>query len=98
MCKKLALIFCLLTVFIIGCLVFLFAKTIDFQTIFYCLKLTIPAGTIAYFGGFETSLIATKTQKQFVDDLLLSPDQVLNTMPLLKYNEESKQNEESTEK
>ena len=104
MCTKLALIFCLITIFVIGVLVFVFAQEIDFTTIFYCLKLVIPAGFVAYFGGYylgkilqtakaETNIIASSTQKQFVDDLLLKPEQVLNTMPTMKFNNESSSNE-----
>ena len=104
MCKKLALIFCLITILIIGCLVFTFSQTIDFNTLIYCIKLVVPAGFVAYWGGYylgkilqtakaETNIIASATQKQFVDDLLLTPDQVLNMMPSLKFNNGNTNNE-----
>jgi len=74
---------------IVGTLVFVFCKSVDYTTIFHSLKLAVPAGIVAYFGSYylenilktsktETSILVTDTQKKFIDDLLLTPEQVLN--------------------
>lgn len=87
--KKLALLCCLLTFLIVGCCVFASSKIIDFSTILRALKIVTPATIIAYFGGLymgktllkakvETNIINSEVQQQFVDDLLLTPDEVLN--------------------
>ena len=87
--KKLALLCCLLTIIIVGSCVFAVNKTIDFPTIFHALKVVIPAAIVAYICGLymgktllraqvDTEIINAEIQQQFVDDILLSPDEVLN--------------------
>jgi len=87
--KKLALLCCLLTFLIVGCCIFASSKIIDFPTILRALKIVTPAAIIAYFCGLymgktllkakvETNIINSEVQQQFVDDLLLTPDEVLN--------------------
>ncbi len=111
---KLAKLFCLLTVVIVGSLVFISNKTIDFPTIFWALKITVPAGIVAYICGFylgktldqskgDTKLLNTGAQKQFVDDLLLTPEEVLTSAPFIQLssnNDEKKEEQpmEDTEK
>ena len=93
--KKLSRLFCLLTVVIVGSLVFINNLTIDFPTIFLALKLTVPAGFIAYVCGFylgktleqskgDTKLFNVNSQKQFVDDLLLRPEDVLTSSAFIQ--------------
>ena len=92
--KKLAKLFGLLTVVIVGSLVFINNPTIDFPTIFWALKVTIPAGFVASVCGFylgrtleqskgDTKFLNTNAKKQFVDDLLLSPEEVLTSTPFI---------------
>ena len=87
--KKLALLCCLFTILIVGSCSFIVNKTIDFPTILLALKFTVPAAIVAYFCGLymgktlskakvDTEILNTEVQQQFVDDLLLSPDEVLN--------------------
>ena len=92
--KKVALLFCVTTVFIISCVVFVVNQRIDFPTLFFAAKIVIPAGFVAYFLGFfigktiekskgVTDLINAEVQQQYVDDLLLMPEQVLNSSPFI---------------
>ena len=92
--KKLAKLFGLLTVVIVGSLVFINNPTIDFPTIFWALKITVPAGFVAGVCGFylgktleqskgDTKFLNTNAKKQFVDDLLLSPEEVLTSAPFI---------------
>lgn len=86
--KKIPILFCLITITIVGTLVFIFNKTIDYPTLFLAFKLMLPSGLIAYICGYymdmilktakvETTLLVNDSQNQFVDDLLISPSQVL---------------------
>lgn len=92
--KKTGLLFCVITIFIIGCVVFVVNQRIDFPTLFFAAKMAIPAGVVAYFLGFfigrtvekstgVTDLINVEAQQQYVDDLLLKPEQVLNSSPFI---------------
>ncbi len=93
--KKLAMLLCLITIIVVGSLVFVSNQTIDFPTIFWALKITVPAGIVAYIGGFllgktlekskgDTRFLNTEAQQQFIDDLMLSPEQVLNSAPFIQ--------------
>ena len=103
--KKLSKLFCLLTVVIVGSLVFINNQTIDFPTIFLALKITVPAGIIAYVCGFylgktleqskcDTKLLNINAQKQFVDDLLLKPEDVLTSSAFIQPSNSNKNDEE----
>lgn len=87
--KKLSLLCCLITIIIVGSCVFISNNTIDFPTILHSLQIICPAALIAYICGFymgktlsnskvDTDILNAEVQQQFVDDLLLSPDEVLN--------------------
>jgi len=87
--KKFAKLCCLITIVIVGSCFFVVNKTIDFPMLFYSLKIIVPAGIVAYFCGLymgktlsaskvDTDILNLEVQQQFVDDLLLSPDEVLN--------------------
>ena len=83
--KKVALLFCVTTVFIISSVVFVVNQRIDFPTLFFAAKIVIPAGFVAYFLGFfiGKTIEKSKGQQQYVDDLLLMPEQVLNSSPFI---------------
>ena len=92
--NRLAMILCLITVFVVGVSVFFYHKTIDYMTIFHALKIIIPAGIVAYLCGYflekiltsstsDTFTINKTAQRKYVDDLLLMPEQVLNSSPFI---------------
>ena len=104
--KKLALLCCLFTILIVGSCVFFTNKTIDFPTILQALKIVTPAAIIAYFCGLymgrtllaakvETNILNSEVQQQFVDDLLLTPDEVLNTNITTKTESADNETDES---
>lgn len=105
--KKLAILFAIITGLLVGTLVLFFNRTIDFPTILLALKLVIPSSIIAFVCGYfmekilktakvETTVISNEAQKQFVDDLLISPSQVLNEIEISEGNSSSDNKIENT--
>ena len=99
MYSRLAMVLCLLTIFVVGTLVFFHNQTIDFQTILHAFKVIMPAAAVAYFCGYfierilksstaDTVIVNKKAQRKFVDDLLLTPEQVLTLSKLRNYSVE----------
>ena len=95
--NRLAMVLCLITVFVVGVSVFFYNKTIDYMTIFHALKIIIPAGIVAYLCGYflekiltsstsDTFTINKTAQRKYVDDLLLTPEQVLMLSNLRSYS------------
>lgn len=92
--KKLALILCLITMMLVGFIVFVVNRTIDFPTLFFALKIMLPAGLLMYVAGLflgkivmkskgDTELLNSVEHQQFIDDLLLNPQQVLSNSSFL---------------
>jgi len=101
--NKFATILCLITVLVTGVTVFFYNQSIDFMTILHAAKVVIPAGAVAYFGGYfldrilrsatSDSVVVNKTaQRKYVDDLLLTPEQVLTLSKLRSYPSSSSKN------
>lgn len=104
--KKLALLCCLLTFIIVGVSVFATCKAIDYPTILHAAKIVIPATICAYICGLymgktlanskaDTNILNLEAQQQFIDDLLLSPDEVLNRNTVNIHTEENTEKNDS---
>ncbi len=100
MAAKWSCVLSLVTFLIVGGLVFFFDGTMAYSTIWRALTLAVPASFVAFVCGFYLGKILSNsrigsdfligsTQKTFVEDLLLTPDELrgnespaVNDLPL----------------
>jgi len=87
MAAKWSYVLSLVTFLVVGGLVFFFDGTMAYSSIWRALTLAVPASFIAFVCGYylgkilstsriDAELLAGSTQKRFVEDLLLTPDEL----------------------